>query len=93
MLRLAYHDAICMEAGGDSNGVLICGGTLRGDSVYGPGMFPGPKPKAMGSSKATGEITLGDILAILPFEDPIVPDCVRVPCYIGLFKTEKLTGS
>ena len=81
------------ESGADSNGVLICAGTLRGDSVYGPGIFPGPKLKAMDSSKATGEITPDDILEILPFEDPIVPDCVRVPCYIGLFKTEKLIGS
>jgi len=89
VLRPVYHDALCMKSGGDSNGVLICSGTLRKDSVYGPGMFPGPKLKAMGSLKDTGEITLGDILEILPFEDPIVPDCIRVLCYIGLFKTEK----
>ncbi|CDO69028.1 hypothetical protein BN946_scf184834.g35 [Trametes cinnabarina] len=43
------------ETGGGSDGVFICAGTLRGDSVYGPGV-----------------ITLGDILEILPFEDPIV---------------------
>ena len=61
-----------MQTGGDSDGVLICGGTLRGDSVYGPGTSPGPKLKAMGSPKAAGEITLGDIMEILPFEDPIV---------------------
>jgi len=68
----AYHDAICIKTGGDSDGVLICGGTLRGDSVYGAGTSLDPKLKAMGSSKAAGEITLGDILEILPFEDPIV---------------------
>lgn len=34
---------------------LICGGSLRGDAVFGP-----------------GEITLGNILEIMPFEDPIV---------------------
>lgn len=33
---------------------IICGGTLRGDSVYQP-----------------GKITLGDILEILPFDDPV----------------------
>ncbi|KAG9121475.1 hypothetical protein FRC07_002562 [Ceratobasidium sp. 392] len=55
VLRHAYDDALCVKAGGVADGVLICGGTLRGDSVYGP-----------------GEITLGDLLEILPFEDPIV---------------------
>ena len=40
---------------GYSDGVFICGGTIRGDSTYGPGV-----------------ITLGDILEILPFEDPII---------------------
>jgi len=40
---------------GGSDAVFICAGTLRGDSVYGP-----------------GSVTLGDILEILPFEDPIV---------------------
>ncbi|WFD29911.1 hypothetical protein MSPP1_000925 [Malassezia sp. CBS 17886] len=34
---------------------LICGGSLRGDAVFGP-----------------GEITLGTILEIMPFEDPVV---------------------
>lgn len=33
---------------------IICGGTLRGDSVYQP-----------------GKITLGDVLEILPFDDPV----------------------
>jgi len=72
VLRHAYNDALCMKTGGDSDGVLICGGTLRGDSVYGPGTTLSPNPKAMGSLQAAGEITLGDIMEILPFEDPIV---------------------
>ncbi|KAI0807271.1 Metallo-dependent phosphatase [Fomes fomentarius] len=55
VLRHAYDDALCLETGGGADGVFICAGTLRGDSVYGPGL-----------------ITLGDILEILPFEDPIV---------------------
>ncbi|KAF8754293.1 5'-nucleotidase family [Rhizoctonia solani] len=55
VLRHAYDDALCVKGGGPADGVLICGGTLRGDSVYGP-----------------GDITLGDLLEILPFEDPIV---------------------
>ncbi|KAI0721526.1 Metallo-dependent phosphatase [Cerioporus squamosus] len=55
VLRHAYDDALCLKTGGGSDGVFICAGTLRGDSVYGPGV-----------------ITLGDILEILPFEDPIV---------------------
>ncbi|TBU28887.1 Metallo-dependent phosphatase [Dichomitus squalens] len=55
VLRHAYDDALCLQTGGGSDGVFICAGTLRGDSVYGP-----------------GPITLGNILEILPFEDPIV---------------------
>ncbi|KAI0362720.1 Metallo-dependent phosphatase [Trametes cingulata] len=55
VLRHAYDDALCLQTGGGSDGVFICAGTLRGDSIYGP-----------------GPITLGDILEILPFEDPIV---------------------
>lgn len=34
---------------------LICGGALRGDTVFGP-----------------GKITLGNVLEVLPFEDPVV---------------------
>ncbi|KZT61237.1 Metallo-dependent phosphatase [Calocera cornea HHB12733] len=40
ILRHAYDDAVCVrgrtEAAG-ADAVLICGGTLRGDSTYGPG--------------------------------------------------------
>ena len=46
---------MCLQTGGGSDGVFICAGTLRGDSIYGPGL-----------------VTLGDILEILPFEDPVV---------------------
>ncbi|KZT65477.1 Metallo-dependent phosphatase [Daedalea quercina L-15889] len=53
VLRHTYDDA--PEMAGGSDGVFICAGTLRGDSVYGP-----------------GNVTLGDILEILPFEDPVV---------------------
>ena len=61
-----------MKTDGDSDGVLICRGTLRGDSVYSPGTSPGPKLKTMGLSKAAGGIALGDIMEALPFENPIV---------------------
>ncbi|OCF34141.1 hypothetical protein I316_04090 [Kwoniella heveanensis BCC8398] len=44
---------------GGADAVILCGGTLRGDSQYGP-----------------GKITLGDILEILPFEDPVV--CLEI---------------
>ncbi|KAI9570842.1 Metallo-dependent phosphatase-like protein [Boletus coccyginus] len=54
-LRHAYDDALYAKYGSGSDGVLICSGTLRGDSVY-----------------STGVITLGDILEILPFDDPVV---------------------
>ncbi|GBE86672.1 Metallo-dependent phosphatase [Sparassis crispa] len=53
VLRHAYDEAL--SCGGGTDGVFICAGTLRGDSVYGPGC-----------------ITLGDIMEILPFEDPVV---------------------
>ncbi|EMD38646.1 hypothetical protein CERSUDRAFT_113824 [Gelatoporia subvermispora B] len=53
VLRHAYDDAPTMQGGAD--GVFICAGTLRGDSIYGPGL-----------------ISLGDILEILPFEDPVI---------------------
>ncbi|KAJ7702385.1 Metallo-dependent phosphatase-like protein [Mycena rosella] len=55
VLRHAYDDTLSMKGCGGSDGVLICAGTLRGDSIYGP-----------------GQLTLGDILEILPFEDPII---------------------
>ncbi|WWD20985.1 hypothetical protein CI109_105465 [Kwoniella shandongensis] len=47
------------EKNGRADAVIICGGTLRGDSQYGP-----------------GKISLGDILEILPFEDPVV--CIEI---------------
>lgn len=37
VLRHYYDDALCLKAGGGSDGVFICGGTVRGDSTYGPG--------------------------------------------------------
>ncbi|GJE86791.1 bifunctional metallophosphatase/5'-nucleotidase [Phanerochaete sordida] len=55
VLRHAYDDALCLKGYNGTDGVFICGGTIRGDSTYGPGV-----------------VTLGDILEILPFEDPIV---------------------
>ncbi|KAF8431807.1 Metallo-dependent phosphatase-like protein [Boletus edulis BED1] len=55
VLRHAYDDALCTKCGSGSDGVLISAGTLRGDSVYPPGV-----------------ITLGNILEILPFDDPTV---------------------
>ncbi|OBZ75651.1 Trifunctional nucleotide phosphoesterase protein YfkN [Grifola frondosa] len=55
VLRHAYDDAPCLRDHGGSDGVFVCAGTLRGDSIYGP-----------------GNVSLGDILEILPFEDPII---------------------
>ncbi|KAI0256509.1 Metallo-dependent phosphatase [Lactifluus subvellereus] len=56
ILRHTYDDALCMKGiEGGADGVFICAGMLRGDSVYGPGY-----------------LTLGDVLEILPFEDPLV---------------------
>ncbi|KAI0055483.1 Metallo-dependent phosphatase [Artomyces pyxidatus] len=56
ILRHTYDDALCMKGyDGGADGVFICAGMLRGDSVYGPGY-----------------LTLGDVMEILPFEDPLV---------------------
>ncbi|KAI0048198.1 Metallo-dependent phosphatase [Auriscalpium vulgare] len=56
ILRHTYDDALCMKGYDEgADGVFICAGMLRGDSVYGPGY-----------------LTLGDIMEILPFEDPLV---------------------
>jgi len=56
ILRHTYDDALCLKGiTGGVDGVFICAGMLRGDSVYGPGF-----------------LTLGDVLEILPFEDPLV---------------------
>lgn len=38
VLRHAYDDMLCLKGCGGSDGVFICGGTIRGDSIYGPGM-------------------------------------------------------
>ncbi|TFK67898.1 Metallo-dependent phosphatase [Pluteus cervinus] len=38
VIRHAYDDALCLKGQGGADGVLICGGTLRGDSTYGPGV-------------------------------------------------------
>ncbi|TFK42780.1 Metallo-dependent phosphatase-like protein [Crucibulum laeve] len=55
VIRHVYDEALCMKGCGGADAVFICAGTLRGDSVYGPGVM-----------------TLGNILEVLPFEDPIV---------------------
>ncbi|KAJ7043265.1 Metallo-dependent phosphatase-like protein [Mycena alexandri] len=55
VVRHAYDDSLAMKGCGGSDGVFLCGGTFRGDSIYGPGLM-----------------SIGDILEILPFEDPIV---------------------
>lgn len=51
----AYDDALCIKGVGGTDAVFICGGTIRGDSSYGPGNF-----------------TVGNIMEILPFQDPII---------------------
>ncbi|OWZ73671.1 hypothetical protein AYX14_00816 [Cryptococcus neoformans] len=69
VLRHAYAESIVQakdkegglgdEYEGDADAAILCGGTLRGDSQYGP-----------------GKISLGDILEILPFDDPVV--CIEL---------------
>lgn len=55
VLMHSYSEALEEKGAGRIDLVLNCGGTLRGDSRYGPGV-----------------VTLGDVLEILPFEDPVV---------------------
>jgi 2',3'-cyclic-nucleotide 2'-phosphodiesterase (5'-nucleotidase family) len=50
---------------------------LRGDSVYGPGMkylfeFSNRHATWTQMLQSIGYLTLGDVLEILPFEDPLV---------------------
>jgi 5'-nucleotidase len=69
----AYDDALCVKDNGGIDAVFMCAGTFRGDSVYGPGSHV--SRLAHVSELVTilaGEITLGDILQILPWEDPFV---------------------
>lgn len=61
-----------MKGCGGADGVLICAGTLRGDSTYGPGISCIVGSKLWLQLLRIGPITLGDILEILPFEDPIL---------------------
>ncbi|KLO14900.1 Metallo-dependent phosphatase [Schizopora paradoxa] len=39
VIRHAYDDAVCMDGGGGCDAAFICAGTLRGDTVYGPGVI------------------------------------------------------
>ncbi|KAJ3993856.1 Metallo-dependent phosphatase-like protein [Lentinula boryana] len=55
IVRHSYDDCETLKGCGGSDAVLICAGTLRGDSEYGP-----------------GNISLGDIMEILPFDDPLI---------------------
>jgi 5'-nucleotidase len=56
------------------DGVFICAGMLRGDSVYGPGMNISQSSQYSWTElyHLIGFLTLGDVLEILPFEDPLV---------------------
>ncbi len=61
-----------MKGCGGADIVFICAGTLRGDSMYGPGnvvLYYRIECRLM---IFVGTISLGDILEILPFEDPVV---------------------
>lgn len=42
ILRHTYDDALCVRGvDGGADGVFICAGMLRGDSIYGPGKISG----------------------------------------------------
>jgi len=39
VVRHAYDDTLSMKGIGGADGVLLCGGAIRGDAVYGPGLL------------------------------------------------------
>jgi len=61
-----------MKGCGGADGVLLCAGTFRGDSTYGPGLPQFGGFCVISEPFTTGFLSIGDILEILPFEDPIV---------------------
>lgn len=73
------EDHAAQDFDGRADAVIICGGTMRGDSVYPPGKssaFVVPVRLTGLSSLLLGKITLGDLLEIMPFDDPVV--CLEV---------------
>jgi 5'-nucleotidase len=72
VIRHAYDDTLSVKGCGGADGVLICAGTLRGDSSYGPGQTLPIGLMQHRTYHRAGNITLGEILEILPFEDPVV---------------------
>lgn len=67
-----YNDALCTTKG--EGIVFLTAGTLRGDSVYGPGAYTNTQSYVNSLTPALilGNMTIGDILGILPFKDPLV---------------------
>ena len=61
-----------MKGYGGADAVFICAGTLRGDTVYGPGNIKSHQAINAQRTIFVGEITLGDVLEILPFSDSTV---------------------
>lgn len=73
ILRHTYDDVLCLKGCGGADAVFICAGTLRGDSVYGPGKWYAKAAFVNLTDHWTiGNITLGNIMEILPFEDSLV---------------------
>lgn len=80
VVRHAYDDSIndLGDHPGGADGVMLCGGALRGDSRYGPGthrmsIFSGNFTLKMSSPVVPiGKITIGDVLEILPFSDAVL---------------------
>lgn len=70
----AYDDALCIRPKGGADAVFICGGTIRGDSIYGPGegFTVAVRLPILNRSPREGYLTVGNVLEILPFQDPIV---------------------
>jgi 5'-nucleotidase len=70
----AYDDALCIRHKGGADAVFICGGTIRGDSVYGPGegFIVAACLPILNQSSWEGYLTVGNVMEILPFQDPIV---------------------
>lgn len=81
--KMDEEDHAAQDFDGRADAVIICGGTMRGDSVYPPGTSSLVNALSRADdtlARFPGKITLGDLLEIMPFDDPVVCLEVCTPC-------------
>lgn len=71
-MRHVYDESLSAMGSEGTDAVFLCAGALRGDSVYGPGELGYFLRNTTVLMNSEGNIMLGDIMEILPFEDSIV---------------------